>query len=182
MTTNSTWKLACTKTAPALQQVNRLSTDKVFFEGFETHQFVAETAANDGLVAPISSEAAQGSTYGLMSSLRGGAGSFMEKIRDTSKAVIQTVQQSMAGRGDLDLHLITERIAVMSFPVDGLESTMKNQIDEIAAILEGRHGNHYSVFNLTERSYSAHKFTTGLVSQPGWSTVRPTAFKVSFST
>ena len=65
-----------------------------------------------------------------MSSLRGGASGFMGKIRDTSKAVIQTVQQSMTAR-DLDLHLITERIAVMSYPAEGLESAMKNHIDEI---------------------------------------------------
>ena len=37
---------------------------------------------------------------GLMSSLRGGAGQLMHKIRDTSKAVIQSV--NAAGRG-LDL-------------------------------------------------------------------------------
>ena len=79
-----------------------------------------------------------------MSSLRGGAGSFMGKIRDTSKAVIQTVQHSMASR-DLDLHLITERIAAMSYPAEGLESAMRNHIDDIAAILENRHPSHYSV-------------------------------------
>ena len=85
-----------------------------------------------------------------MSSLRGGAGSFMGKIRDTAKAVSQTVQHSMASR-DLDLHLITERIAAMSYPAEGLESAMRNHIDDIAAILESRHPNHYSVMNLTDR-------------------------------
>ena len=116
-----------------------------------------------------------------MSSLRGGAGSFMGRIRDTSKAVLQSVQQSMANR-DLDLHLITERIAAMSYPAEGLESAMRNHIDDIAGILEGRHANHYMVFNLTERTYNVQKFTTGLVSQPGWSTQKPTAFKIVLET
>ena len=36
---------------------------------------------------------------GLMSSLKGGAGSFMKNIRDKSQSVIQTVQHSMATKG-----------------------------------------------------------------------------------
>jgi cyclin G-associated kinase len=116
-----------------------------------------------------------------MSSLRGGAGSFMGKIRDTSKAVIQTVQHSMASR-DLDLHLITERIAAMSYPAEGMESAMRNHIDDIASILEIRHPNHYAVYNLSERSYNVQKFTTGLVKQPGWTTTRPSGFKIVLET
>ena len=116
-----------------------------------------------------------------MSSLRGGAGSFMGKIRDTSKAVIQSVQHSMANR-DLDLHLVTERIAAMSFPAEGLESAMRNHLEDIANILETRHPNHYMVFNLTERNYSVQKFVTGLCSQPGWSTQKPTAFRIVLET
>ena len=131
---------------------------------------------NLAVIHLLSSLSLQVGSSGLMSSLRGGAGSFMGKIRDTSKAVMQTVQQSMTAR-DLDLHLITERIAVMSYPAEGLESAMKNHIDEIAAILEHRHANNYSVYNLTERTYNVQKFTTGMVSQPGWFTQKPTAFK-----
>ena len=88
---------------------------------------------------------------------------------------------SMANR-DLDLHLITERIAAMSFPAEGLESAMRNHIEDIANILESRHPNHYMVFNLTERNYSVQKFVTGLCSQPGWSTQKPTAFKIVLET
>ena len=56
-----------------------------------------------------------------MSSIKGGAGSIMGRLKESSKAVIQTVQHSMATRG-LDFHLITERIAAMSFPAEGLEA------------------------------------------------------------
>ena len=37
---------------------------------------------------------------GLMSSLKGGAGSLMKNIRDKSHSVIQTVQHSMATKGN----------------------------------------------------------------------------------
>ena len=47
----------------------------------------------------------------------------------------------------------------------------------IAAILEHRHANNYSVYNLTERTYNVSKFATGMVSQPGWFTQKPTAFQ-----
>ena len=38
---------------------------------------------------------------GLMGSLKGGAGSIMKNIRDKSHSVIQTVQHSMATKGNL---------------------------------------------------------------------------------
>ena len=38
---------------------------------------------------------------GLMSSLKGGAGSLMKNIRDKSHSVIQTVQHSMATKGNI---------------------------------------------------------------------------------
>ena len=125
---------------------------------------IVESASNESLSNTVSDNSAVSSTSsGLMTSKMT---SFMGRIRDTSKAVIQSVQHSMASR-DLDLHLITERIAAMSYPAEGLESAMKNHIDDIAAILESRHANHYSVMNLTERTYNVGKFATGLVSQPG---------------
>ncbi len=96
----------------------------------------SEVATASGSTA--TTPAADGSGQaGLMSSLRGGAGSLMGKIRDTSKSVLQTVQHSMASR-DLDLHLITERIGAMSYPAEGLESAMRNHVDDIAAIIENR--------------------------------------------
>lgn len=44
-------------------------------------------------------QASQASGTGLMSSLKGGAGSLMKNIRDKSHSVIQTVQHSMATKG-----------------------------------------------------------------------------------
>ena len=48
----------------------------------------------------LNSHTAQ-SGSGLMGSLKGGAGSIMKNIRDKSHSVIQTVQHSMATKGNL---------------------------------------------------------------------------------
>ena len=42
---------------------------------------------------------------------------------------------------ELDMHCITERIAAMSYPADGIESAFKNHIDDISATIESKHSN-----------------------------------------
>lgn len=46
---------------------------------------------------------------------------------------------------------------VMSFPADGMEAAYKNNIDEVAAVLDGKHKDHYAVYNLSQRQYSTAK-------------------------
>ena len=46
------------------------------------------------------------------------------------------------------MHCITERIAAMSFPADGLESAFKNHIDDISATIEAKHSNKVILANL----------------------------------
>ncbi|CAG9856413.1 unnamed protein product [Phyllotreta striolata] len=91
---------------------------------------------------------------GLFSSLRGGAGSFLKNLKDTSSKVMATVQQSMA-RTDLDIHYLTSRIIVMPYPSEGFESTYKtNHIEDIRLFLDSRHPNfRYSVYNLSCKPY-----------------------------
>ncbi|KAL0892397.1 hypothetical protein ABMA27_015518 [Loxostege sticticalis] len=90
----------------------------------------------------------QGSSGGLFSSIKGGAGSFLKNLKDTSSKVMQTVQQSIA-RTDLDITYITSRIIIMPYPSEGLESAYKtNHIDDVKAYLESRHpGGKYCVYN-----------------------------------
>ncbi|CAB3243967.1 unnamed protein product [Arctia plantaginis] len=85
---------------------------------------------------------------GLFSSIKGGAGSFLKNLKDTSSKVMQTVQQSIA-RTDLDISYITSRLIVMPYPSEGLESAYKtNHIDDVRAYLESRHpGGKYCVYN-----------------------------------
>ncbi|KAJ8920099.1 hypothetical protein NQ315_011754 [Exocentrus adspersus] len=91
---------------------------------------------------------------GLFSSLKGGAGSFLKNLKDTSTKVMATMQQSMA-RTDLDINYITSRIIAMPFPSEGFESTYKtNHIEDVRLFLDTRHPNYkYSVYNLSRRPY-----------------------------
>ncbi|XP_074031874.1 LOW QUALITY PROTEIN: cyclin-G-associated kinase [Leptinotarsa decemlineata] len=91
---------------------------------------------------------------GLFSSLRGGAGSFLKNLKDTSTKVMASMQQSMA-RTDLDINYITSRIIVMPYPSEGFESTYKtNHIEDVRLFLDSRHPNFkYSVYNLSHKPY-----------------------------
>ncbi|GAB0091933.1 cyclin-G-associated kinase [Sergentomyia squamirostris] len=90
---------------------------------------------------------------GLFSSLRGGAGSFLKNLKDTSSKVMQTMQQTIA-RTDLDISYITSRIVVMPCPSEGLESAYKtNNIDDVKLFLESRHSlAKMSIYNLGPRT------------------------------
>ena len=61
-------------------------------------------------------------------------------------------------KGDLDIQYITSRLAVMSYPAEGVESAIKNHIDDVRMFLETRHKNCYAVYNLTQRNYRTQKF------------------------
>lgn len=89
----------------------------------------------------------------LFSSIRGGAGSFLKNLKDTSSKVMQTVQQSM-GRTDLDISYITQKVIVMPCPSEGLESAYKtNNIEDVKLYLESRHPpSKISVYNFGHRS------------------------------
>ena len=61
------------------------------------------------------------------SSLKASAGSLFSRLKDTSRAMVASVQQSMVGR-DLDFHCITSRLAAMSFPAEGIESAYRSVV------------------------------------------------------
>lgn len=79
------------------------------------------------------------STTGLFNSLRGGAGSILRNLKDTSSKVMHTVQQSMA-RTELDASYLTSRILVMPYPADGIESAYRaNHVEDVRVFLHARH-------------------------------------------
>lgn len=90
---------------------------------------------------------------GLFSSLKGGAGSFLKNLKDTSSKVMQTVQQTMT-KTDMDITYITSRIIIMPCPSEGLESTYKtNNIEDVKLYLESRHlPAKISIYNLGPRT------------------------------
>jgi cyclin G-associated kinase len=57
-------------------------------------------------------------------------------------------------RGDLDLGYVTTRIAIMSFPAEGLEMTYRNAAEEVRGILEAKHQGFYMVYNVSGRPYN----------------------------
>lgn len=87
-------------------------------------------------------------------------------------------------KGDLDISYITSRIAgrypplpstlhnsftvevkptdvfcvVMSYPAEGVESAIKNNIEDVRLFLDSRHAGHYAVYNLSRRSYRPSRF------------------------
>lgn len=89
----------------------------------------------------------------LFSSIRGGAGSFLKNLKDTSSKVMQTMQQTIA-RTDLDISYITSRVLVMPCPSEGFESAYKtNNIEDVRLSIESRFSpQKVSVYNFGPRS------------------------------
>ncbi|KAK2520334.1 Gak isoform A [Columba livia] len=105
-------------------------------------------------------------TYGgFFGILRGGTERFFTNIKDTSSKVIQSVANY--AKGDLDISYITSRIAVMSFPAEGVESAIKNNIEDVRLCLDSKHPGHYAVYNLSPRTYRPSRFHNR-VSECGW--------------
>lgn len=46
----------------------------------------------------------------------------------------------------------------MSFPAEGVESAIKNNIEDVRLFLDSKHPGHYAVYNLSSRTYRPSKF------------------------
>ena len=68
---------------------------------------------------------------------------------------------------EIDITYITSRILVMSFPGEGLQGAVRNNIDDVRAFLESRHPGRYALYNLTLSTYRHEKFHNR-VSDCGW--------------
>ncbi|XP_044299954.1 cyclin-G-associated kinase isoform X5 [Varanus komodoensis] len=104
---------------------------------------------------------------GFFDILRGGTERFFSNIKDTSSKVIQSVANPSYAKGDLDISYITSRIAVMSFPAEGVESALKNNIEDVRLFLDSKHPGRYAVYNLSPRTYRPSRFHNR-VSECGW--------------
>lgn len=49
-------------------------------------------------------------------------------------------------------------LPVMSFPLDSVDIGFRNQVDDIRSFLDSRHLDHYTVYNLSPKSYRTAKF------------------------
>ncbi|XP_068399726.1 cyclin-G-associated kinase isoform X2 [Eschrichtius robustus] len=115
---------------------------------------------------------------GLLDILRGSTERLFTNIKDTSSKVIQSVANY--AKGDLDISYITSRIAVMSFPAEGVESAIKNNIEDVRLFLDSKHPGRYAVYNLSPRTYRASKFHNR-VSECGWAARRAPSLRSLYS-
>uniref|UniRef100_A0A3B1JA86 Cyclin-G-associated kinase n=1 Tax=Astyanax mexicanus TaxID=7994 RepID=A0A3B1JA86_ASTMX len=134
---------------------------KPTFDGYESLQLLEQ----NGGFGERDGDPDQGMGGGFLDILKGGTERFLTNIKDTSSKVIQSV--ASYAKGDLDLSYITSRIAVMSFPAEGVESAIKNNIEDVRLFLDSRHPGHYAVYNLSRRSYRPARFHNR-VSECGW--------------
>ncbi|KAG3283332.1 DnaJ heat shock protein family (Hsp40) member C6 [Ictidomys tridecemlineatus] len=110
---------------------------------------------------------------GLFDMVKGGAGrlfsNLKDNLKDTLKDTSSRVIQSVANytKGDLDFTYVTSRIIVMSFPLDNVDIGFRNQVDDIRSFLDSRHLDHYTVYNLSPKSYRTAKFHSR-VSECSW--------------
>ncbi|XP_037685106.1 cyclin-G-associated kinase isoform X2 [Choloepus didactylus] len=106
---------------------------------------------------------------GFLDILRGGTERLFTNLKDTSSKVIQSVANY--AKGDLDISYITSRVAVMSFPAEGVESAIRNSMEDVRAFLDAKHPGRYAVYNLSLRTYRPSRFHNR-VSECGWAARR----------
>ncbi|KAJ8253071.1 hypothetical protein GJAV_G00208790 [Gymnothorax javanicus] len=70
-----------------------------------------------------------------------------------SLSLIQTMEENY----DVDLVYITERIISVSFPSSVEEQSYSANLKEVASMLRSKHGDHYLLFNLSEKRYDISK-------------------------
>eukprot|EP00039_Didymoeca_costata_P019082 m.336157 g.336157 ORF g.336157 m.336157 type:complete len:641 (-) comp17773_c0_seq1:1032-2954(-) len=68
---------------------------------------------------------------------------------------VQRKSRYVDGSFELDLTYITPRIIAMSFPASGLEATYRNNVADVAAMLTEKHGDHFMIINVAEKSYES---------------------------
>ncbi|XP_057696847.1 putative tyrosine-protein phosphatase auxilin isoform X1 [Corythoichthys intestinalis] len=110
---------------------------------------------------------------GLLDMVKGGAGKFFSNFKDNLKDTLKDTstkvmhQVSTYTKGELDIAYITTRIIVMTYPAESVQIGYQNHVEDIRSFLDGRHADHYTVFNLSQRNYRGAKFSNR-VSECNW--------------
>lgn len=47
----------------------------------------------------------------------------------------------------------------MTYPAESVQYGCQNHVEDIRSFLDGRHADHYTVFNLSQRNYRGAKFS-----------------------
>ena len=107
----------------------------------------------------------QESSGAMFNSFKSGASSFLTNMKEASNKMAETMANY--AKGDLDISYITSRILVMSYPGEGIQAAVRNNIDAVRAFLDSKHHKKYAVYNLTLSPYRHYKFDNR-VSDCGW--------------
>lgn len=82
---------------------------------------------------------------------------------------------------NLDFTFITDRVMGMSFPADSKwEKLYRNDIDTVAKYFDGRHRDHYKIYNMSNRAVKDSKFKTGSVLSYSWADHHSPALSLLF--
>ncbi len=85
-----------------------------------------------------------------------GSGPAKGLIRQAMDKVLAVVREKVSAdksryvdaKFDLDLSYITDRVIAMAYPAIGFEATYRNNLMEVAAMLQERHGSGAKIYNL----------------------------------
>uniref|UniRef100_A0A069DZQ8 Cyclin-G-associated kinase n=1 Tax=Panstrongylus megistus TaxID=65343 RepID=A0A069DZQ8_9HEMI len=113
---------------------------------------------------PMASSAGSGGSGGLFSQIKGGAGSFLKNLRDTSSKVVHTVQQTMVRSEEMAASYITSRICVINY-TEGPDT-----MQDLKFTIESRHSlSNSAIFNLSSSPLPLQRFPNATIVECGWS-------------
>ncbi|XP_077515757.1 focal adhesion protein tensin isoform X7 [Amblyomma americanum] len=67
----------------------------------------------------------------------------------------------------MDVTYVTEKIIVVTFPEGGLDTTYRSNLKEVTRMLRTKHGNKYTVFNLSEKRHDLARLNSQIM-EFGW--------------
>ncbi|KAH8041377.1 hypothetical protein HPB51_014658 [Rhipicephalus microplus] len=67
----------------------------------------------------------------------------------------------------MDVTYVTEKIIVVTFPEGGLDTTYRSNLKEVTRMLRTKHGNKYTVFNLSEKRHDLARLNSQ-IAEFGW--------------
>ncbi|EDQ84558.1 uncharacterized protein MONBRDRAFT_12682 [Monosiga brevicollis MX1] len=79
-------------------------------------------------------------------------------VRQIRKVVTGNKVRYVTEVVDLDLTYITPRIIAMSLPATGLQAAYRNNLKDVAAFLNSKHGSNYMIFNVSDKKYDIEEF------------------------
>ena len=100
----------------------------------------------------------RGANVGITTSVRLNPVFVRSHQQDQYTIDLTYITERVIGAPTLPMHVNSIPWVAMSFPAEGMESTYRNRLDDVARHLHDRHAGHFMIFNLSERPYNYSKF------------------------